>query len=104
MTVPTSNPVYKAVPQLGRLREEVLFGDVWQQPEMNQRDRSIVTCSVLAALGKTEELAVHLRRAIENGVTADELRGLVVQVAFYAGCPCAVGAARVGLPIFEAEK
>ena len=64
MTVPTSNPVYTAVPQLGRLREEVLFGDVWQQPEMNQRDRSIVTCSVLAALGKTDELAVHLRRAI----------------------------------------
>jgi 4-carboxymuconolactone decarboxylase len=100
---PSSNPVYAAVPQLGRLREEVLFGDVWLQPEMNQRDRSVVTCSVLAALGKTEELKVHLGRAIDNGVTVDELRGLIVQVAMYAGWPCAVGAARAGLEIFQKD-
>ena len=104
MSVPGStNPVYAAVPQLGRLREEVLFGDVWQQPEMGVRDRSIVTCSVLAALGRTEELKVHLRRAIDNGVTVDELRGLIVQVAMYAGWPSAVGAATAGLSIFEED-
>ena len=48
--------------------------------------RSVVTCSVLAVLGKTEELKVHLGRAVDNGVTVDELRGLIVQVAMYAGC------------------
>jgi 4-carboxymuconolactone decarboxylase len=102
MSVPaSSNPVYAAVPQLGRLREEVLFGDVWLQPEMSQRDRSVVTCSVLAALGKTEELKVHLARAVDNGVTVDELRGLIVQVAMYAGWPCAVGATRAGLEILH---
>ena len=95
---------YEAVPQLGRLRNEVLFGDVWQQPEMNSRDRSIVTCSVLAALGKNEELAHHMKVAIENGVTADELRGLVVQVAFYAGWPCGVNAAKAGMPIFAPDE
>jgi len=101
---PITNPVYAAVPQLGRLRNEVLFGDVWQQPEMNPRDRSIVTCSILAALGKQDELAHHMRLAIENGVTPDELRGLVVQVAFYAGWPCAIGAGKAGLAIFEQHK
>lgn len=100
---PQPKPIYDAVPQLGRLRTEVLFGDVWEQPEMSKRDRSVVTCAVLAALGKNAELEFHMRRAVENGVTVDELRGLVVQVGFYAGWPCAVGAATAGLPLFESE-
>ena len=41
--------VYQLVPELGRLRDDVLFGDVWEQPELKLRDRSIVTCAVLAA-------------------------------------------------------
>jgi len=97
-------PVYDAIPQLSRLREDVLFGDVWEQPELAKRDRSLVTCAVLAALGKTEELASHMQRAIDNGVTPDELRGLVVQVAFYAGWPCGLGAGKAALPILQAEK
>lgn len=95
---------YKAVPQFGRLREEVLFGDVWEQPELSKRDRSLVTCAVLAALGKNLELEHHMARGIQNGLTADELRGLVVQVAFYAGWPCGVNAAKAGMPIFTADK
>jgi len=67
---------------------------------LSLRDRSLVTCSVLAALGKNEELAHHMKVAVQNGVTADELRGMVVQVAFYAGWPCAVNAGKAGLPIF----
>lgn len=104
MTVPSSNPAYDAVPQLGRLRDDVLFGDVWQQPELSVRDRSIVTCAVLAARGRSDELAVHMRRAVDNGVTVDELRGLVVQVAFYAGWPYGVGAAQAGIPVFAEEE
>ena len=45
--------VYGLIPQLGKLRDEVLFGDVWEQPELSKRDRSLVTCSVLAALYRT---------------------------------------------------
>jgi 4-carboxymuconolactone decarboxylase len=98
----TTTDIYSAIPQLGRLRKDVLYGDVWQQPELTRRDRSLVTCAVLAALGKTEELKHHMQVAVENGVTADELRGLVVQIAFYAGWPCAVNAGKAALPIFEA--
>lgn len=96
-------PFYDAVPQLARLRDEVLFGDVWKQPELSPRDRSLVTCAVLAALGKNVELEYHMKLGVENGLTADELRGLVVQLAFYAGWPCGVNAAKAGLAIFEAD-
>ena len=95
--------VYEAVPQFGRLRDDVLYNDVWKQPELSPRDRSLVTCSVLAALGKNAELEHHMKLAVENGVTVDELRGLVVQVAFYAGWPCGVNAAKAGMPLFQAD-
>ncbi len=94
--------VYEAVPEFGRLRDDVLYADVWNQPELGKRDRSLVTCAVLAALGKNAELENHMKLATENGVTVDELRGLVVQVAFYAGWPCGVNAAKAGMPLFEA--
>jgi 4-carboxymuconolactone decarboxylase len=103
-TTSDSARVYKAVPQLARLREHVLLGDVWQQPEMKYRDRIIVTCSVLAALGKLDELKVWMARAVDNGITLDELRGLAVQVTFYAGWPAGLCAGKAALDLFEAEK
>ncbi|WP_417207681.1 carboxymuconolactone decarboxylase family protein [Antarctobacter sp.] len=94
---------YKAVPELARLRNDVLYADVWQQPELSPRDRSLVTCAILGALGKNAELAHHMQNAVNNGVTPDELRGLVVQLAFYAGWPCGVNTAKAGLPIFQGD-
>lgn len=99
-----SSRVYAAVPQLARLREQVLLGDVWKQPELAYRDRILVTCSVLAALGKLDELKVWSARAVENGITLDELRGLVVQVTFYAGWPAGLCAGKAALELFEGEK
>jgi 4-carboxymuconolactone decarboxylase len=95
---------YELVPQLAKLRDEVLFGDVWEQPELSKRDRSLVTCSVLAALYRTPELEGHMQRALDNGVTQDELRGMITHVAFYAGWPCAVNAGRVGMKVFEDDQ
>ena len=96
-----SKTIYEAVPEFGRLRNDVLYGDVWNQPELSKRDRSLVTCAILAALGKNAELESHMKLGIENGLTVDELRGLVVQVAFYAGWPCGVNAAKAGMDLFE---
>lgn len=95
--------VYELIPQLGKLRDEVLFGDVWEQPELNKRDRSLVTVAVLTALYRTEELRGHMKRALDNGVTKDELFGLITHLAFYAGWPTAVNAGRIALEIFEDE-
>jgi 4-carboxymuconolactone decarboxylase len=103
-STPDPSRVYAAVPQLARLREQVLLGDVWKQPELSYRDRILVTCSVLAALGKLDELKVWSARAVENGITLDELRGLVVQVTFYAGWPAGLCAGKAALDLFEAEK
>lgn len=103
---PTSDSarVYAAVPQLARMREHVLLGDVWKQPEMSFRDRILVTCSVLAATGKLEELKVWMARGVENGITLDELRGLVVQVTFYAGWPAGLLAGKAALDLLDAGK
>ena len=87
--------VYEMIPQFGKLRDEVLFGDVWEQPELSKRDRSLVTCSVLTALYRTPELKGHLQRALDNGVTKEELFGMITHIAFYAGWPTAVNAGRV---------
>jgi 4-carboxymuconolactone decarboxylase len=95
--------VYKAVPQLARIREQVLLGDVWKQPELSYRDRILVTCSILAALGKPDELKVWLRRGVENGITPDEIRGFVMQVTFYAGWPAGLGAGKAALDLLEHE-
>ena len=92
---------YEIVPQLGKLRDEVLFGDVWEQPELSKRDRSLVTISVLTALYRTDELRGHMKRALDNGVTQDEIRGMITHLAFYAGWPTAVNAGRIAAEIFE---
>ena len=96
--------VYDAVPQLARIRQEVLLGDVWKQPEMSVRDRILVTLGVLAAGGKIDEMRVWMRRGLDNGITLDELRGLVVQVTFYGGWPAGLAAGKAALELFEAEK
>jgi 4-carboxymuconolactone decarboxylase len=95
--------VYEAIPQLGRLRDEVLFGDVWKQGEMGLRDRSLVTCVALAVLGRDDELAIHVKRAVENGVTPNELRGMAVQLAFYAGWPAGMAVGKAALPFLQDE-
>lgn len=90
---------YELVPQLGKLRDEVLFGDVWEQPELSKRDRSLITVAVLTALYRTDELKGHMQRALDNGVTEDEIKGLITHLAFYAGWPTAVNAGRVALDV-----
>lgn len=95
--------VYEFIPKLGQLRDEVLFGDVWENTDLSKRDRSLITVAMLAALYRTEEMSGHMRRALQNGVTETELKGLITHVAFYGGWPCAVNAGRVALEVFGKE-
>jgi 4-carboxymuconolactone decarboxylase len=91
---PAGDP-YSIVPKLGELRDNVLFGDVWERPELAKRDRSLITVAVLIALYRTEELKGHMRRALDNGVTREELLEVITHVTFYGGWPTGVNAARV---------
>lgn len=95
--------IYKHVPQLARIRTNVLLGDVWKQPEMAYRDRILVTLGVLAAGGKLEEMKTWMARGVDAGITLDELRGLIVQVTFYAGWPAGLCAGKAALELFESE-
>ncbi|HEY0986901.1 MAG TPA: carboxymuconolactone decarboxylase family protein [Kofleriaceae bacterium] len=79
-------------PKLAQLTDDVLFGDVWERSQLSKRDRSLITCAALIAMGKTEQMSFHFPRAIENGVTPDELIELITHLAFYAGWPSAMSA------------
>jgi 4-carboxymuconolactone decarboxylase len=79
-------------PKLAELTDEVLFGDVWERPELSKRDRSLITCAALVATGKTEQMTFHVPRAIENGVTEKELVEMITHLAFYVGWPSAMSA------------
>lgn len=79
-------------PKFAELTDSVLFGDVWARPQLSPRDRSLVTCAALIALGKTEQMPSHFKRAIKNGITQEELVELITHLAFYAGWPSAVSA------------
>jgi 4-carboxymuconolactone decarboxylase len=89
------------VPKLIDLTEKVLFGDVWERPQLSKRDRSMITCAALVALQRPDQLRIHLERALENGVTKDELSELITHLAFYSGWPTAVTAAAIAKEIFE---
>ena len=82
-------------PKLAELTDEVLFGDVWERPGLSKRDRSLVTVTVLAVLGRDKQLVGHLRRALDNGVTVDELREAITHLTFYAGWPAGMTATQI---------
>ena len=89
-------------PKLAELTDDVLFGDVWARPELNPRDRSLITCAALITNGSTEQLRGHLGRAKNNGVTEAELKEVIIHLAFYAGWPRAMSAIVVAKEIFAA--
>ena len=95
------NPLADFAPKLVEITEKVLFGDVWERPQLSKRDRSLITCAALIALGKTEQMNFHFPRAIENGVTEDELIELITHLSFYAGWPSAMSAATRAKELFE---
>ena len=97
------NAMQEVSPKLAELTADMLFGDVWEQPELSKRDRSLATVAVLIALYRTQELKGHMVRAIENGVTKEELYGLITHLAFYSGWPTAVNAGRVALEVLEGQ-
>ncbi len=81
--------------------KNVLFGDVWLRPGLSPRDRSLITVATLVALYRINELPFHLKRALDNGVTRDELAELITHLAFYAGWPAAYTAVSIAQRVFE---
>lgn len=97
---PAQRLVGDFTPKLAELTDNVLFGDVWERPELSPRDRSLVTVASLVTSGSTEQLVGHLRRAKDNGLTEDELKEALIHLAFYAGWPKAMSAVQVAKTVF----
>jgi len=104
ITASSLNEAYAAVPRLGELRNNLLYGDIWERPLLSKRDRSLITVAVNQALYVTDQLESHINRALdENGVTPQELSEVILHVTFYAGWPAAVNAGRLAAAAFEAR-
>ena len=88
-------------PKLVELTDNVLFGDICERPGLSKRDRSLITVAALVSLYRTEQMAFHLGRALENGVTEDELIEVITHLAFYAGWPNAMAAIGTAKRLFD---
>ena len=91
-------------PHLADITDKVLFGDVWANTVLSPRDRSLVTITCLISLYRINELPFHLGKALENGVTKDEIIEAITQLAFYAGWPPAMTALPIAKKVFEQAK
>jgi 4-carboxymuconolactone decarboxylase len=78
------------------------WGAVWSRPGLDRRTRSCITVAMLAAQGNEHELALHVRAAMRNGVTVDEIKEVLLQVAVYAGVPRANRAFSIARGVIEA--
>jgi len=87
-------------PKMANLTDDVLFGDVWERPQLSKRDRSLITVSALVALYRPDQLRSHLARARDNGLTQEELIEAITHLAFYAGWPSAVSALDIAKEVF----
>jgi 4-carboxymuconolactone decarboxylase len=77
------------------------WGDVWNRPGLDRRTRSLLNLAMLTALNRPHELKLHLRGAINNGVTKDEIKEVFLQAAVYCGAPAAVDSFRVAREVFK---
>jgi 4-carboxymuconolactone decarboxylase len=99
---PTARELFDGTaPKLLELIENVLFGDIWERPELSRRDRSLITVAALIALNRTQQLPFYLERALKDGLTRDELAEAITHAAFYSGWPTAVSAATIAKEVFR---
>jgi 4-carboxymuconolactone decarboxylase len=88
-------------PKMAELTDQVLYGDVWERPQLSKRDRSLATVSALIALNRADQLRSHLALARQNGVTEEELIETITHLAFYSGWPNSVSAVAMAKEVFR---
>ena len=93
--------IRQVAPKLAQLNEEVLFGDVWERPELSKRDRSLITIASLISQYRIGQLPGHFQRALDNGLTKEEIGEVITHMAFYSGWPTAAQASRIALDVFD---
>ena len=100
--VPSSRIVMQEIaPKLADLTNNLLFGDIWERTELSKRDRSLITLAALIAMYRSDQIRVHIRRALENGLTREEIVEVITHLAFYAGWPTAANAIVIAKEVFD---
>lgn len=89
---------------LGQDTDDVLFADLWRRPDLAPRDRSLITVAALIAMGQPEQMTFHVNRAMDNGLTEDQLGAAISHLAYYVGWPRAVSAAGAARKILDARS
>jgi 4-carboxymuconolactone decarboxylase len=89
-----------AAPRLAEMAQSVL-AETWERTQLSKRERCLITCAVLTALYRPVQLPFHMQRALDTGVTKEELGEVISHVALYAGFPAAVSAALIATELFE---
>ena len=77
------------------------WGDVWNRPGMDRKTRSLLNLAMLTALNRPHELKLHIRGALTNGVTQDEMKEVFLQTAIYCGAPAAIDSFRTAKEVFK---
>jgi len=98
---PAEKMIGDFAPKLVDLTDRVLFGDVWERPELSKRDRSLATVAALVALNRPDQLRFHLGKALENGLKKEELIEVITHLAFYSGWPNAMTAIVTAKEVFS---
>ena len=79
------------------------WGEIWSRPGLDRRTRSCITLAVLVALGRDHEVAMHVRAALGNGLTPDEIKEVLLHTAVYAGVPVANSAFAIAQQVLDEE-
>jgi 4-carboxymuconolactone decarboxylase len=87
--------------ELQKLVTETAWCDIWSRPGLARRDRSLLNLGMLTALNRPHELKLHLRGALNNGITRDEIKEILLQTLVYCGAPAALDAFRVAGEVFK---
>jgi len=86
---------------LQRLATEYCWDEIWNRPGIDRRTRSVLNLGMISALNRPHELKIHIRGAINNGLTKDELKEIFLQVAVYCGMPAALDSFRIAREVFK---
>ncbi|MCM3709128.1 4-carboxymuconolactone decarboxylase [Sporosarcina luteola] len=87
-----------------QLVTEYCWGEVWARPGLPKKTRSMLNLAMITALNRPHELKLHVRGALNNGVTKDEIKEVLLQTAIYCGVPAAIDSFRVATAVFEEEE
>ncbi|MCZ6533407.1 MAG: carboxymuconolactone decarboxylase family protein [SAR324 cluster bacterium] len=98
------NRIQPYFPALVADTNNIIYGDLWERPGLSKRDRSLITVAALVASHRPMQLKTHIGRALDNGVTKEEIAEIITHLAYYAGWPAAMTAAQGAVDVYESKE